>query len=330
MAERELVSVQTVSSVAPIEGADRIEAVGVRGWTVVCKKGEFVIGQPCLYFEIDSFLPVNNPIFAFLEARGTKTVDDVVGHVLKTAKLRGVYSQGLIVSLSDVEGLDLGADLAAQLGVVKYDPPVPAQLRGITAGPYLSAFAPKTDAERVQNLTDWYPPENKEMWIPTEKVDGTSVTYINDDGRLRVCSRNWELAPSGGTQWRLAEQVGMLDLLSDGQAAQAELYGEGIQSNRLGVKGQKLAVFGVWDNRTVLPREMWPEPLQKLSTPVYDMVLPDTVEQAIFQADGVGSLVTSGRLAEGIVWHHRSETFDALGGRGCFKVVSNKWLMRNG
>lgn len=36
---RKLASIQRVVGVRPIEGADRIEAVDVLGWTVVCNKG---------------------------------------------------------------------------------------------------------------------------------------------------------------------------------------------------------------------------------------------------------------------------------------------------
>lgn len=75
MTERQLASVETVLAVTGIDGADRIEAVTVRGWTVVAKKGNFTVGDRCIYFEIDSFLPTSDPRFAFLAARGTKTVD---------------------------------------------------------------------------------------------------------------------------------------------------------------------------------------------------------------------------------------------------------------
>ena len=64
---RKLVSIQIVSSVEPIENADRIELVHVLGWQCVVKKGEFQIGDKCVYFEVDSFLPIR-PEFEFLRA----------------------------------------------------------------------------------------------------------------------------------------------------------------------------------------------------------------------------------------------------------------------
>ena len=47
---RKLASVQYVHDIWPIEGADRIECIGVLGWRCVAKKGEFMVGDPCVYF----------------------------------------------------------------------------------------------------------------------------------------------------------------------------------------------------------------------------------------------------------------------------------------
>src|SRR5262245_53917451 len=97
MAERKLVTLEKIAALEPIPGADAIDAATVRGWTVVVKKREFQLGEDVVYFEIDSFLPLDDERFAFLEPRGSKTVEGVRGHVLKTVRLRGVYSQGLVL-----------------------------------------------------------------------------------------------------------------------------------------------------------------------------------------------------------------------------------------
>ena len=90
---RRLVTVETVRDVRPIPDADAIEAVTVRGWTVVTRNGEFASGDPCLYIEIDACLPLDDPRFAFLTPRGSKMLPDGRDvHRVKTAKLRGTYS----------------------------------------------------------------------------------------------------------------------------------------------------------------------------------------------------------------------------------------------
>ena len=91
---RRLVTRERVSAVAAIPDADAIEAVAVRGWTVVAKKGEFTAGDECVYVEIDAALPLDDERFAFLAPRGTKTLGDGKRvHVLKTAVARRLFAR---------------------------------------------------------------------------------------------------------------------------------------------------------------------------------------------------------------------------------------------
>lgn len=143
---RRLVTRERVSAVAAIPDADAIEAVAVRGWTVVAKKGEFTAGDECVYVEIDAALPLDDERFAFLAPRGTKTLGDGKRvHVLKTALLRGVYSQGLVLPIGqfpEVIAASASEDLAALLGIEKYEPPIPAQMVGELAGQWRAPTGP--------------------------------------------------------------------------------------------------------------------------------------------------------------------------------------------
>ena len=57
--ERKLASLQMISDIQPIEGADMIELAIVNGWKVVVAKAVgHKIGNMVVYCEIDSFLPV--------------------------------------------------------------------------------------------------------------------------------------------------------------------------------------------------------------------------------------------------------------------------------
>jgi len=168
--ERKLASVRRIKELRPIKGADLIELVIVDGWQCVTKKGEFAVGDLGVYFEIDSFLPLE-PEFEFLEKSCKRKMGNEVGLRLRTIKLRGELSQGLMLPYSVVERFFneycdnirkiernifvLGADVTEILGVVKYDPPIPAQLSGAVKGNFPS-FIRKTDQERIQNLFDKY------------------------------------------------------------------------------------------------------------------------------------------------------------------------------
>lgn len=125
---RRLATVETIADVAAIPGADAIVRARIRGWDVVVKLGEFQVGDRCVYFEVDSMVDVEDERFAFLAPRGVRTdVDGHCGHVLRTVKLRGQYSQGLALPLSsfpELAGASVGDDVTVTLGVIKWDPPL--------------------------------------------------------------------------------------------------------------------------------------------------------------------------------------------------------------
>lgn len=81
---RKLVTIRRISEIRPIPDADLIERAKIDGWNVVVKKGEFCVGDLCVYGESDSVFPSDDERFAFLE-----------GKRLKTKKMRGVVSQGI-------------------------------------------------------------------------------------------------------------------------------------------------------------------------------------------------------------------------------------------
>lgn len=212
---RNLVSIKTIDKIEPIENADRIETAVIGGWSVVTQKNIHKKGDKVAYFEIDTLLPKENPLFEEYVERGTKvgtspyTNEKVKGHVLRTIKLRGQYSQGTIMPLS-ILGLSENAtqedidEWMKDNGVFKYEPPA-AMNSGDIKGSFPSVMIQtdsdnpvqvrKTDSERVQNLTDAFLSSlNPDDWFATEKLDGTSFTAVcTDSGEVRIASRNYEI-----------------------------------------------------------------------------------------------------------------------------------------
>lgn len=90
--ERELAYVVIIDGIEPIEGYDRVEHAIVGGWRVIVQKGQFKVGDPAIYFEIDSRVPADRECFAFLEKRHYK---------VKTLKMCKTLSQGLLMHASD-------------------------------------------------------------------------------------------------------------------------------------------------------------------------------------------------------------------------------------
>ena len=336
--KRELASIEIVGGLEPIEGADRIELATVRGWNVVVAKGDFQVGDQVLYCEVDAALPLSDPRFAFLAPRGAKTYGGQRVHVLKTIRLRGQYSQGLILPLAEFPELidnvtlnDGETTVDDVLGIDLYEPP-----QSISSGNRIADFPggiQKTDAERVQNIDDetWAEIQaDNADWVPVEKVDGSSVTaFVDASGNLRVATRNQEIALDDTTaHGRAALSVG--PLLEPGQWAQGEVCGPGINGNRLALKTERFFIFGfgrIAENR--LPIDEWPVWTIPYQIPKYELKLPVTIAETIVQADGLKSLVTPDRLSEGIVWTHRNgKGIYGLGGRAVFKSVNNKYLLK--
>lgn len=90
--ERELAYVVLIDGIEPIPGYDRVEAAIVSGWHIIVQKDQFKIGDPAIYFEIDSKVPSDRECFAFLEKRNYK---------VKTLKMCKTISQGLLMHASD-------------------------------------------------------------------------------------------------------------------------------------------------------------------------------------------------------------------------------------
>ncbi|GAA4454439.1 hypothetical protein GCM10023156_26900 [Novipirellula rosea] len=147
---RKLATIRTVQQTRSIQGADLIELSVVDGWKCVTKKGECAVGSPAIYCEIDSFLPVREE-FEFLRESSLETMDHREGFRLRTVKLRGQISQGLLLR-PEILGLPylLGEDVTDDLGIVRYEPPSPACKGGEVVVPFPS-FISKTDEKHIHH-----------------------------------------------------------------------------------------------------------------------------------------------------------------------------------
>ena len=188
---RKLASLQKITAIRPIEGADKIVAADVLGWTVVVGKDEFKVGDIAVYFEVDSWLDASNPAFAGFEQRftnwGTKR-----GMRLKTIKLRKQLSQGLLMPLSKFPQLadmhegspdmnaEVGLDVTDILKIEKWESAEEMRANNPSTANHSRAFPwflRKTDQERVQNRIDAIAQTpDDETFEVTVKLDGSSMT----------------------------------------------------------------------------------------------------------------------------------------------------------
>ncbi len=338
--ERKLATIRKIKDIVPIEGADAIELALVDGWQVVVAKNVgHKVGDKIVYCEIDSFLPIKEE-FEFLRKSSYKKMEDQEGFRLRTIKLRGVLSQGLILTygvlpvaqFSTAADLPEGMDVSGMLGIVKYEAPIPAELAGKVKGGFPS-FLHKTDEERVQNLVKEYEEwkyQSKHQFYMTEKLDGSSATYYFKDGVFGVCSRNLELLETeGNTFWKVARDLKLeewLGTLENNICLQGELIGEGIQGNPYKIKGQTVHFFNAFDidaqtRLDVNDFLILLDALGLTSVPILDsaFLLPDTVGEMLKLAEDKSRL---NKLIdrEGVVIRSLDNTIS-------FKIISDKFLL---
>jgi len=198
--ERKLAHIEVIESLSPIDGADKIEVATVLGWECVVKKGEFEPGEKIIYVEVDSVLP-DKPEFEFLRNRKFR---------IKTIKLRGQVSQGLVLPITegdfDLSNLPLGSDVSDRLGIVKYlSPSEQSELQQQEEKIKLEKnklkkfmlryswfrklflsknqkqrfpyWVSKTDEERIQNIPQVLKQFADKRVYVTEKIDYQSATF---------------------------------------------------------------------------------------------------------------------------------------------------------
>lgn len=228
--------------------------------------------------------------------------------------------------------IEEGVDVTELLGIIKYEPPVPAELSGVVKGNFPS-FISKTDETRAQNLSDNYELLRKDKYYVTEKLDGSSTTYYINNGEFGVCSRNLDLERSEtNSMWKFAinnDIENKLRSLNRNIAIHGEIIGEGIQGNPYKIIGQKVYFFNVFDidhhQRVELTEFI--EILNKLElkhVPILEMdfELPDTVDDLLLYADGE-SVLNNNTIREGVV----IRTDD---NKVSFKAISNQFLLVEG
>jgi RNA ligase (TIGR02306 family) len=344
--ERKLASIRVISDIQPIEGADAIELATVDGWKVVVAKNVgHQIGNKVVYCEIDSFLPIE-PEFEFLRKTSFKKMGDEDGFRLRSVKMRGQISQGLLIPLDDAidvmkrrngevytEMLEVGKDVSQLLGIQKYEPPIPAELAGKVKGLFPS-FLRRTDEERVQNLKTEYEEwkNSDKTFYVTEKLDGSSATFFINNDVFGVCSRNLELTETeGNTFWKVARELDLETKMREfggNFSLQGELIGEGIQGNPYKIKGQTVRIFNVFDidegeYLSLIQFKFIIEELGLETVPILDedFKLSDTVDELLKFAEEK-SVLNPNFDREGVVIRSTDRTIS-------FKTISNKFLLKN-
>lgn len=384
--ERELAYIVKIDAIKPIEGADRVEVAVINGWRIMVRKDQFKVGDLAVYFEIDSKVPAKEP-FMFLEGKHfkVKTQKYFKGTVISQGLLmsfedfgweKDAHQLGDFVTkelgvtyfveednVRKVSSSDKYKKMAQRNGKLFSHQPFRWLMRRTWGKKLLFVFfgkakdkksawpqwVSKTDEERVQNMP-WIL-EDKEPWIATEKIDGTSTTFTmkrtvspllkKPSYDFYVCSRNvvfdkpdkncfyktnvyLEMAEKYGIEAKLKQ---ILENRPDLEwvTLQGETYGEDIQKRDYGLKEHCFMGFnfitsasGRWSS-TAAAKIMQNFGIPWVPIVDENFILPDTVEELLEIATDKSKV--DGGMREGLV-------FRSQDGTKSFKAVSNKFLLK--
>lgn len=347
-------------TVHPHPNADRLELAQVGLYRAVVAKGEFTTGDHAVYIPEQAIMPA-----ALIEELGlTGKLAGRDRNRVKTVRLRGEVSQGIVCRPGQLRDVDLaqaaaaGTDFTELLGITKWVPPVPVSMSGqAEPAPDLLRWV---DIENIARYPDIFAPG--EPVVATEKIHGTAclLTYLRDGDRVLVSSKgigSQSLAltrAEGNLYWRAVTRFALADVARklavalnvDRVALFGEVYGAGVQDLHYGASAQHddtlgYALFDIAVDDAEGPQR-WLSPAD-IDSALGDLGLevprvpvlfegPYDIDALLRLADGAETITgTAANIREGLVVRPATERYSTpLGGRAIGKIVSPAYLLRDG
>ena len=258
---RSLVTIQKVKKISAIPDSDFLEIAHIMGWQCVVKKGEFKEGDLGVYYEVDSFLPLDDRYEFLRTSSYRENADNGIGFRIRTVKLRGQLSQGLFLPLEkfpELEGCGEGSDVTEKLNIKKWYIPESSNPGGLIIGDRPHGI-PASDEIRLQSALELLDQLKGKPYYITTKMDGTSGIVYYIDGKIGCCSRNKEIRDEEtALYWMPVYKYGLkekLAKLGKNIVLTGEICGPGIQKNKLRLSEVEWQVFDVkdWDAQRYLP-----------------------------------------------------------------------------
>lgn len=385
--ERALAYPVEVEEIKPIPNYDRVEHARVGGWWIIVKKGQFKVGDKALYIEADSLVPSNDERFAFLEKRHYKVKTMKMckvysaGLLLPISEFPEIADKKIHEDVTKLLGIKyyVAEDNARKAKTnpnEKYNR-MCARNPKLAKKPWFKWFMKrmwgrkllfaffgrkkdnpkqwpvwikKTDEDRIENVM--FMLDDKEPYVVTEKIDGTSLTVFLDLTNRKpdfgVCSRNVRQMDIeeenfhtniAGTNvyWEAAIKYSMREALEDiakrygykRVVIQGEVYGNSVQGNPLKIDDRRFAAFNLVVDGVRLGSLVAKDILAQYDIPFVPIIddnytLPDQDELEEFKQSADGkSVINKKCLREGFVYR-------SMDGQKSFKNVSRKFLISKG
>lgn len=265
-----IIEVCKIDSIKPHENADKLRIATIKGWNIIVGLDDYKEGELVVFCPPDSVIS-NNLIEKYkLEyLRGDGRV--------KTVKLRGFISQGLVLPLPEGKMFKLGQDVAQIMGITKYEPPVRrCNLSGnqSTKKKRNPLFDKYTDIDNIQNFNTVF--KDGDVVVISEKLHGTNTRYANlpiSEGytfldRIRYLwkkyilkkeyefvygSHNVQKTPLNkkmgfygeDVYGKIAKKYKLAEIIDENYIIYGEIYGKKIQELEYGLKDIDVRFFAV-------------------------------------------------------------------------------------
>jgi RNA ligase (TIGR02306 family) len=316
------VEVYHLDAIEKHPNADTLGIVRFGGYQVCVKLGDFHAGQLAAYILPDSVVP-DRPEYAFLGGKFR----------IKAKRLRGEWSMGLLIHAP--EGANEGDDIAEQLGITHYEPPIDRLSTGgdCVAGP--SSY-PQYDVESFRRYAQVAFTPGELVYV-TEKIHGTNGRFVYHNGEMFCGSKTtWKKNLAPNVWWRALKSHPRIEafcLQNPDVAVYGEVYGS-VQELKYGVpRGEvRIALFDIYRNgRWIDASELYTiADAWKLPTVPVIKACPYDFDTLLALAEGPSLIPGADHHREGIVVKPYSERYaPQVHGRVSLKIISNEYLAKS-
>lgn len=319
------VEIVKINTINPHPNADRLDIATIEGmaYQVITAKGNFEVGDLAFYFPIDSVIPDN-----YLDKFGIRSY---YSKKLRAAKLRGIFSEGLLIPVdADFDG-NVGDDVTEYFGVTKYEYPIPQNMSGDVEshiGQY--KFPSPEHLKRYRDIL-----QVGEEVVITEKIHGTNFTVLTDEDGIHVSSHNYfwknNAANKNLVYVRAYNEFDSLHNLPLDTQVFGEIYG--VQDIKYGLSNGKIGIviFAVKNNGNFLDYDEFQAFCNEYSLPQVPVLYRGAYSwEAVSQFNNASSVVDKNSIMEGVIVQPIKERTHPEIGRVVLKLISDRYLLRTG
>lgn len=342
----------------PHTNADRLELFQAGGWQIVCGKDLYNEGDRVIYITPDSLITEDlaNALEIHQHTQSVKNEDgsfvtNDTGQVMRRvrqAKLRGEPSFGTTIPsdmletdyMIDIYNLELGTNLADQIGILKYEPRMRASAGDAEVDHVL--FTKYTNIENLRNYPNVLV-EGEEV-VLTEKLHGQNVRVGLIDGELMAGSHGLRRKRPDDLKsnafWYPLEDIAVTDLLYHYRNLghkQVILYGESYgtvqKGYNYGIKnGAKFRAFDLFVDGRYVSHKQFVDSCDEFGVDTVPILttMPYSFEAVSDYAENLKTSALSDEHGiEGIVVRPATERYDHKVGRVILKYLSNSYLFND-